>query len=328
MSTRRNSFLAFKKVLIQIDWIFVLFQRRNSALTLLVLIFIAMSVGSTQSFAQISSEMMKAAASRAPELQFPTEVSRPSLGMGIFKPDGAGPFPAIVLLHQCAGLLARSKNPNLSMLDWAKETVARGYVAFLLDSLSQRRASTLCDGPQMGVTIPRGVKDALQAAEHLGSLPYVDKNRIAFAGFSWGATVGVLLSSKSWGTALAPGESFKAVVSFYPGCPAPRLLETEIRYEIANRDIDKPLLVLMGEGDNETLPSECVPKLEGAKIAGGPVEWHVYPKSTHCFDCRHLNGFSKTVSGRKVVYYYDEKITEDASRRLFSFLEKSMPKEQ
>src|SRR5437773_6177947 len=161
MSTRRNSFLAFKKVLIQIDWIFVLFQRRNSALTLLVLIFIAMSVGSTQSFAQISSEMMKAAASRALELQFPTEVSRPSLGMGIFKPDGAGPFPAIVLLHQCAGLLARSKNPNLSMLDWAKETVARGYVAFLLDSLSQRRASTLCDGPQMGVTIPRGVKDAL-----------------------------------------------------------------------------------------------------------------------------------------------------------------------
>jgi dienelactone hydrolase len=110
------------------------------------------------------------------------------------------------------------------------------------------------------------------------------------------------------------------------GCPAPRLLESEMRYEIANQDIDKPLLVLMGEDDNETLPSICVPKLEGAKAAGAPVEWHVYPKSTHCFDCRHLNGFSKTVSGRKVIYYYDDKITEDATRRLFAFLEKSMPK--
>lgn len=294
--------------------------------TFLAFVFSVFVLGSNECDAQISSEMMKAAASQAPDLQFPTEASRPSVGMGIFKPDGAGPFPALVLLHQCAGLMARSKNPNLSMLDWGKETVARGYVAFLLDSLSQRGASTLCNGPQMGVSFPRGVKDALQAAEHLASLPYVDKNRIAFAGFSWGAMVGMMLSSKSWGTALAPGERFKAVVSFYPGCPAPRLLESEMRYEIANQDIDKPLLVLMGEDDNETLPSICVPKLEGAKAAGAPVEWHVYPKSTHCFDCRHLNGFSKTVSGRKVIYYYDDKITEDATRRLFAFLEKSMPK--
>lgn len=301
-------------------------MRSILARTYILCVILLLLLGTSQTSAQISSEMMKEAASQAPDLQFPTEVSRPSVGMGIFKPDGTGPFPALVLLHQCAGLLARSKNPNLSMLDWAKETVARGYVAFLLDSLSQRRASTLCDGPQMGVSFPRGVKDALQAAEHLRSLPYVDKQRIALAGFSWGAMVGVLASSKSWGTALAPGQRFNATVSFYPGCPAPRIMDTEIRHEIANQDIDRPLLVLMGEDDTETLPSVCVPKLEAAKAAGAPVEWHIYPKTTHCFDCRQLNGYSKTVSGRKVVYYYDEKTTEDATRRLFSFLEKSMPK--
>jgi dienelactone hydrolase len=245
--------------------------------------------------------------------------------MGIFKPDGAGPFPALVLLHQCAGLLARAKNPNLSMLDWAKESVARGYVAFLLDSLSQRNATTLCNGPQMGVTFPRGAKDVLQAAEHLRSLPYVDKKRIAMAGFSWGAMVGVLASSKSWGAALASGERFSAIVSFYPGCPSLKF-QSGTPYEIANPDIDRSLLVLMGEDDNETLPSVCIPKLDAAKAAGAPVEWHVYPKTTHCFDCRQLNGATKTVNGRQITYYYDEKITEDATRRLFAFLDKSMPK--
>jgi len=310
---------------VQIDSASALFQRRYSKRTLVILPLIVWSLVSNQSFAQVAPATMKRVASQAADLQFPTEASTPSVGMGIFKPDGNGPFPALVLLHQCSGLLARAKNPNLSMLDWAKEAVARGYVAFLLDSLSQRDATTLCNGPQKGVTFPRGVKDVLQAAEHLRSLPYVDKKRIAMAGFSWGAMVGVLASSKSWGTALAAGERVSAIVSVYPGCPSLKF-QTGVPYEIANPDIDRPLLVLMGEDDNETLPSVCIPKLEAAKAAGAPVEWHVYPKTTHCFDCRQLNGVTKTVDGRQVAYHYDEKITEDATRRLFTFIDKSMPK--
>ncbi len=275
--------------------------------------------------AQLSPESIKKLASQAADLQLPSETSMPGVRMGIFKPDGNGPFPALVLLHQCAGLRSQTKNPNLAMLYWAKEAVSRGYVAFLLDSLTQRGASTLCAGAQGGVNFPRGVKDALQAAEHLRAFNYVDKTRIALAGYSWGAMVGVLSSSKLWGTTLAPGERFNAVVSFYPGCPSPRL-ESGERYEIANRDIDRPLLALMGEDDTETLPSACVAKFEEAKSSGAPVEWRIYPKTTHCFDCRELHGFSKTVGGRNVVYYYDEKVTEDATRRLFEFFDRSMPK--
>jgi dienelactone hydrolase len=316
---------SLNEVIMQIDWSSVLFQRRYSMRTLAIVAVLCWSPGSTQSFAQLPPETMKRAASQAADLQFPTEASRPTVQMGIFKPDGSGPFPALVLLHQCGGLLAATKNPNISMLDWAKEAVGRGYVAFLLDSMSQRGAKTLCEGPQMGVSFPRGAKDVLQAVEHLRSLPYVDKKRIAMAGFSWGAMVGVLASSKSWGTALAPGERVSAIVSFYPGCPSLKF-QSGVPYEIANPDIDRPLLVLMGEDDTETLPSVCVPKLEAAKAAGAPVEWHVYPKTTHCFDCRQKNGATKTVDGRQVTYHYDEKVTEDATRRLFTFLDKSMPK--
>jgi dienelactone hydrolase len=95
------------------------------------------------------------------------------------------------------------------------------------------------------VNFPRGVKDALQAAEHLRSFDFVDKKRIALAGYSWGAMVGVLASSKRWGTTLAPLERFAAAVSFYPGCFTIKPPSGK-PYEIVQPDIDRPLLVLMG----------------------------------------------------------------------------------
>ena len=66
----------------------------------------------------------------------------------------------------------------------------------------------------------------------------------------------------------------------------------------------------MGERDTETPPAECVPKLEVARTAGAPVEWHVYPEATHCWDCKNLDGFSKTdFRGNQVVYQYDKKLS-------------------
>src|SRR5262249_28744862 len=157
-------------------------------------------------------------------------------------------------------------------------------------------------GSRNGVNFARGVKDALQAAEHLTKFEFVDRKRIALAGYSWGAMIGALASSKLWATALSRGERFAAVVSFYPGCFTIRP-PTGDSYEIVNADIDRPLLVLMGEKDSETSPTECVPKLETARAAGAPVEWHVYPGITHCWDCENLNGFSKVdFRGNQVVY--------------------------
>ncbi len=243
--------------------------------------------------------------------------------MALYKPEGPGPFPALVLQHQCSGL-GNSRWQNTSMLAWAKEAVARGYVALLIDSLGPRNVETVCMGPRGGVNFTRGVKDALQAAEHLRKFDFVDKKRIALAGYSWGAMVGVLASSQQWGTTLSPGERFAAVVSFYPGCFTIRP-PAGAPYEIVNTDIDRPLLVLMGEKDTETPPADCVPKLETARAAGAPVEWHVYPGLTHCWDCENLNGFSKVdIRGNQVAYYYDRGATQDSARRMFDFLKRTL----
>lgn len=263
----------------------------------------------------------------ARDLQFPAEVSAFSSidlpRMALFKPEGAGPFPALVLLHQCGGLGSRQR-PNESMLGWAKEAVARGYAALLVDSLGPRGVDTVCYGPKGGVIFSRGLKDALQAAEHLQKFDFVDPKRIALAGYSWGAMISVLASSAGWSGKALSGQRFAAAVAFYPGCFAIKP-PTAAPYEIVQPDIDRPLLALMGELDTETPAEECVAKLGAAKAAGAPVEWHLYPQATHCWDCKQLDGFAKTdVRGNKVVYRYSADHTADSLRRMFQFLDRVM----
>lgn len=278
--------------------------------------------------AQASSQLLKAS-QLAKDLSFPDKTSSFSMfgspKMALYKPEGPGPFPALVLQHQCGGLINhRSGWRNDSMLEWARTAVKHGYVALLLDSLGPRGASSVCMGVQEGVNFPRGVRDTLQAAEHLRTFDFVDRERIALAGYSWGAMSAALASSKAWGHALASGERLQAAVAFYPGCfPVGPPGNT---YEVVRPDIDRPLLVLMGDQDTETPPDECVPRLEAAKAAGAPVEWHVYSSTTHCWDCKNLHNYSKVDRrSTQVVYRYDENITRESERRMFEFLNRVMP---
>jgi dienelactone hydrolase len=84
-------------------------------------------------------------------------------------------------------------------------------------------------------------------------------------------------------------------------------------------------LVLAGDKDTETPASECVAKLGTAKAAGAPAEWHVFADATHCWDCAHLDGFSKTdVRGNHVAYRYSADLTRETEQRIFAFLERAM----
>ena len=278
--------------------------------------------------AQMTQARIVAAARAATDLSFPDKVSKLSFfstpEMAIYKPDGEGPFPAVVLVHQCGGLRSGDWQ-NQSMLEWARTMVANGYVTLLLDTMGPRQVSTLCSGVRGGVNFVRGAADAHQAADHLRKLPYVDKARVGLVGFSWGGMVAAASSSATWGSTLGKGERFAAAVAFYPGCfsiqPA-----SGSSYEIVNNDIDRPLLVLMGEKDTETPPSECLQRLAPAKTNGAPVQWHVYPNTTHCWDCKNLHNFSKVdFRGTSVVYRYDAAVLRESEQRMLEFLGKNMP---
>lgn len=295
-----------------------------------VAVVVSLLLGSTGVVhAQMTDQRLRSSASMAKDLVFPAESSTLSAfsipRMAIYKPDGAGPFPAIVLVHQCGGLSSPSgKWQNTAMLSWAREAVKRGYVAFLVDGFSQREVDSTCYGAKNGVNFMRSARDALQAAEHLRTFSFVDRKRVALAGYSYGAMVGVLVSGRQWTSVLSPGEPFAAVVAFYPGCFTIRPA-TGAPYEVVNADVDRPLLVLMGDQDNETPPQECITRLEPLKAGGAPIEWHVYPGATHCWDCENNDGASKVdFRGNRVVYRYDKQVTQDSARRMFDFLDQKM----
>lgn len=293
-------------------------------------LLLTLALASPLASAQIQSpHVLQNAAGQAADLSYPEQSGEPGVisapAMALYKPAGDGLFPALVLQHQCGGLRNASGSwQNHSMLEWARAAVSRGYVTLLLDSMGPRGVDSLCSGPRGGVNFMRGTRDALMAADHLKKLPFVDKERIAHAGFSWGAMVALASSGKTWGEALGNGSRFAAAVAFYPGCFTVRPASGPA-YELINPDIDKPILVLMGGQDTETPPAECLPKLETVRAAGAPVQWHVYPDATHCWDCKNLHNFSKTdVRGNRVIYRYSHDFTKDAEERMFQFLRKEL----
>eukprot|EP01035_Chromulina_nebulosa_P007714 gene7714-10422_t len=176
----------------------------RSTLAALILGGVLSSVPSAaEQFAAPLLPMPSAVVSRATgfatDLIFP-EAAEPGTGLtrprqAFLKPSGDGPFPALVLLHQCAGV-------NAAVASWARDAVERGYVVLMIDSLTPREVKTVCFGPRAGVNVFRGARDAFQAAEHLRKYPFVDAARVSFVGFSWGATVGLVVSSARYAAAL------------------------------------------------------------------------------------------------------------------------------
>jgi dienelactone hydrolase len=282
----------------------------------------------TQAHGQGSRLDLRQSASHASDIILPAKeaslsfFSRPTLAL--YKPSGTGPFPALVLVHQCGGLQSAASNwQNLSVLFWARAAVDRGHVVLVLDSLGPRGIDEVCLGPKGGLNWPRGVKDALLAATHLQSLDYVDRQRVFLLGFSWGGSVGLLASSKQWVDALSDTAGrFTAVAALYPRCHGAATLSDTF---IAS-DIDRPLLVITAELDTETPSSECIGRLEAARQQGAPVRWHTYGQATHCWDCRNLDGYSKTVFGRAVSYRYSHEATHDSVARVFSFFSEVAPR--
>jgi hypothetical protein len=101
----------------------------------------------------------------------------------LFAPMGAGPFPALVVLHGCNGV---GRHERL----WAQQLTAWGYVAIVVDSLRPRDMSTVCN---QGMLVPPELQalDGFNAANYLRAQPNVAGERVGVIGFSHGGWGGV-----------------------------------------------------------------------------------------------------------------------------------------
>lgn len=204
----------------------------------------------------------------------------------VTKPDGPGPFPAVVIVHDCSGLGTTSSGaPDR----WARELVGRGYVVLIPDSFTTRgHADGVCINPSPSrndVSPARRARDAYAALAYVRTLPYVDGRRVGIMGGSHGGstTLASMLAPDSDADPLA-GEKragFAAGVALYPGC-APSIrgwrTSTGVYRPVA------PLLILVGEKDDWTPAEPCRRLTDAARGAGYPVAIKIYPGAHHSFD--------------------------------------------
>jgi dienelactone hydrolase len=208
----------------------------------------------------------------------------------LLRPDGAGPFPAVVVLSGCMGVRAKDTR-------WAERLRNAGYLTLVPDSFTGRGLTTLERRRDVcrGLTLWGGTRadDVRASLAYLRTLPEVDGSRLAVIGFSHGAWAALDLLAVAAEDDL---RGLRAVVGFYPYCG----VASRARWFGWRADV--PTLLLLAAEDRMVSALQCQTVAERAAADGRPVAFTVYPEVGHAFDWR------------------SSPATEDAQRRVGAFL--------
>jgi dienelactone hydrolase len=218
------------------------------------------------------------------------------------KPEGEGPFPAVILLHSAGGLT------DAVAYEWPDYLTKLGYVTLSVDTFGSRGLG-YCGPRSRHVTCGRGgvstmVDDAYGAIEYITGLPsFVRSNKVAVMGFSMGGAA--VNSIAAYGRPSRSGRTFVTGIAMYGSC--------EYLYN-ANKET-MPLVQIIGEHDDYA---------GGCKFIGKstPVEVHVLANAYHAFDNRFwgADGRGNAMRG------YNAEATNKARDIVKSFLEKHLGK--
>ena len=220
------------------------------------------------------------------------------------KPDGAGPFPAVIGLHGCAGMHDTTKQ---RLVD---ELVARGYVILLVDSFATRGIDHACTSTAYA-TFVRRRPDAYGALAFLARQTFVAPQRVAVVGFSAGAWVTLSVAETNSFEQFVPEGSlrFRAAAAFYPPC----------KQAVARPGI--PTLIFIGALDDWTPAADCSNRVASWGDDGPPVELVVHSGAYHGFYYPHLQP-GTTLFGHWLEYHGEA--ADDASHRLHQFLDRHL----
>lgn len=224
----------------------------------------------------------------------------------VFRPEGAGPFPAVIQFHGCGGL-------KESQRVWARMFRDAKFVSVLVDSNRPRELSAfrVCKGLALHGGERAG--DVLVTLAHVRELEFVDPSRIVLAGWSHGAwSITDLLAMRATGelptnlVRAPPGDldGVAALLLVYPYCgfgtrSAPWHARTPIQWVFA-------------EVDRVADVEDCLDHVQTLRDAGHPLRIETLDGVDHAFDeLEHVPGSSLV---------YDAVATERAHRVSLDFL--------
>jgi carboxymethylenebutenolidase len=179
----------------------------------------------------------------------------------LVQPAGAGPFPAVLVIHENRGL-----NPYIE--DVARRLAVEGFLALAPDGLSP--VGGYPGNDDEGRTLQAGLDQGKLRTDMLNGARFVKAHalstgRLGVTGFCWGGTTTNLLATQL-------GAEMQAGVPFY-GAAAPTAAVPAIRaaMQVHYAETDPNI--------NATRPA-----YEAAlREAGLPHEMHVYPGTQHGF---------------------------------------------
>jgi dienelactone hydrolase len=183
----------------------------------------------------------------------------------LFRPEGPGPFPAVVALHGCGGLFARDGKLRARETDWAGRLVEDGYLVLFPDSFTARGLKEICTSRSRSIFPRDRADDAAAAAQWLARQPFVDARRLALMGWSHGAMTVLWTVRPGF---MREGADFQLAIAFYPGC-------RQIARDASWRP-RLPLTLLVGGADDWTDPGPCraLARRTGFTIIEYPGAYH------------------------------------------------------
>src|SRR6266487_5835942 len=200
------------------------------------------------------------------------------------RPEGAGPFPGLVIIHEIYGL-------NENIKDIARRFADEGYVAFAVDLFAGRNRA-ICMFRFMGGLLLNslnngGVHDLKAALTFLSAEPGVNDARLGAVGYCMGGSFAI-----AWA---CTDDRLKAIAPYYAGNPRP--LEAVARLcPVVGSYPDKDFTTKQGQ----TLDVE----LERYHV---PHDIKIYPGAKHSF-------FNDTLKDN-----YNEAAAKDSWERVLAF---------
>ena len=217
----------------------------------------------------------------------------------IMKPEGTGPFPAVMMVPGCSGFEYASAKEAYN--SGQKRLVELGFVTLRVDYLAARNVSHCFDG---GVSTEEVAIDIGIAAGYLREQTFVKKDSLNVVGWSYGGAGALQALGRTYSREPVHVD---AVVAYYPAC---NFVQQRWHSEV-------PVLVLEGRIDNVAPERNCTSLFRG--LPDERLTIRTYEDANH--------GFANFTLPAEMQYRfgtlgYNKVAAESAWKEVVSFLRK------
>ena len=218
----------------------------------------------------------------------------------VYKPQGDGPFPGVVLVHGCPGSLYYSDTFQEERLsgqyaDWGEQTAAKGAVAIVIDSLEARGFDVEEDICGTGGKVLHEAEerkfDVIDTAKYLANVKQVDSSKIAVASWSHGASSSVAAVERGLNPVLSTTGEYliKWVMFNYGGCGFYGYYGGSYNDASSVGDYLNSVPLYMTWGTADDIPKRCEVFAEAARHlgasekTGNEIQTRVYSGAQHTY---------------------------------------------